>query len=304
MGIEHRKIRLISIGSKGQLGRSIEAVCRTHPSIEYLGLDRAQLDIREQGALESYLRTRPSSLPSVVVNCAAYTSVDAAESHEGEAYAVNAYGAGYLAYSALANDLLMIQISTDYVFDGSATSPIAEDAEPSPLSVYGETKYMGEYNVRHLLDLRGLVLRTSWLYSPYGVNFVHRMRELAQGHKQLRIVRDQIGSPTYAPHLAEAIVRLALVAVQEGCFRAQTLHYAGAGACSWYDLARATIELGGYDTEVVPITTAEYPTAARRPAYSVLSSERIGSLYGIEPQPWIEGLREYYRHIGRDQHTQ
>lgn len=291
------KIRLIVIGAAGQLGQCLHEATQLRSEFEFVGLDRSDIDIREQGVLEEYLRRHPSSLPTIVINCAAYTAVDRAESDDDEAYAVNAYGAGYLAASCLASDLMMIQISTDYVFSGEVHEPIDEDAEPQPLSVYGQTKYMGEYNVRHFLGLRGLILRTSWLYSPYGANFVSRMRSLASELSELRIVSDQLGSPTYAPDLAEAILLLCRVAVREGYFRSQILHYCGAGVCSWYDLAEETIRRGGYATAIYPITTLEYPTPAKRPAYSALSCVRIEELYGIHPRPWREALEDYYQTI-------
>lgn len=291
------QLRLIVVGAAGQLGLSLRALAQQHPSVAFVGLDRDDIDIREQGALEEYMRRHPSSQPSVVVNCAAYTAVDQAESDDDEAYAVNAYGAGYLAASCLALDLPMIQLSTDYVFSADEHEPIGEEVPPKPLSVYGQTKYMGEYNVQHFLGLRGLILRTSWLYSPYGANFVCKMRQLASERSELRVVADQLGSPTYAPDLAEVIIQLAMAVVCEGCFRSQILHYCGYGVCSWYDLAEATVRRAGYTTEVCPITTAEYPTPAKRPAYSALSCARIEALYGIRPRPWREALEDYYQAV-------
>lgn len=294
------QIRLIVIGAKGQLGRSLEEVTRLCPELDFVGLDRDVIDIRQQGALEEYLRYNPSSLRTIVINCAAYTAVDQAEQDVDEAYAVNAYGAGYLAASCLASDLMMIQISTDYVFSGEFTEPITEDIEPKPLSVYGQTKYMGEYNVRHFLGLRGLILRTSWLYSPYGANFVSKMRQLASEQSELKVVADQLGSPTYAPDLAQAILTLCRRAVHDGYFHSQVLHYCGAGVCSWYELAKETIHRGGYTTDVLPIATSEYATQAKRPIYSALSCQRIEELYGIRPRPWYEALEDYYLAVAND----
>lgn len=288
-----KKLRIILTGAKGQLGQSVcTAVREQFPEIELIATDREELDVCEQGSLEHFVYTQPSHLPTMLINCAAYTAVDRAEQEDEVAYALNSFAPGFLAHSCLAMDMMMIHISTDYVFDGRAERPYTEEDSINPLSVYGETKAVGEENVRRFLGLRSLVVRTSWLYSPYGRNFVKTMISLSHERDEISVVNDQIGCPTYAPHLAEALLRIALDAVERGYFVVNTLHYSNSGATTWYDLARHSIELmGRRDCLVKPITTAEYSGAvASRPMYSVLSHALLEKSYGITPPMWEEGL--------------
>lgn len=289
-----KKLRIITTGAKGQLGRSIADVVSLFDEVELLETDREELDVTQQGALEEYLQSRHSFLPTVLINCAAYTAVDLAETTDEEAYNLNSFAPAYLAMSCSLLDMMMIHISTDYVFDGASSEPYLEDAEKSPLSVYGETKSVGEDNVYRFLGLRSLVVRTSWLYSPYGENFVNKICRLSYERDSLRVVSDQIGSPTYAPHLAEALIRIALQAVEQGHFQTKTIHYSNVGACSWYDLAKeAIVRMGNAECEVSPVTTEEYgKTPATRPKYSVLSHRCLQEHYHITPPEWIEGLHQ------------
>ena len=176
---------------------------------------------------------------------------------------------------------MLIHISTDYVFDGQATSPYLEDSPTNPISVYGRTKAVGEENILRLLPARGLIVRTSWLYSPYGKNFVKTIIHLSQDKTTISVVNDQMGSPTYAPHLADALLKIALQAEQKGFFPQPIIHFTNAGTCN----AECT---------VMPISTQEYgQIGAQRPMYSVLSHRYLTAVYGIEPQPWQQGIEDF-----------
>ena len=230
-----------------------------------------------------------------MLNAAAYTAVDKAEEEEDAAYDLNSFAPGYLALSCSQLDLMLIHISTDYVFDGQATTPYLEDSPTNPISIYGKTKAVGEENILRLLPARGLIVRTAWVYSPYGKNFVKTMIRLSQDKTTISVVNDQTGSPTYAPHLADALLNIALQAEQRGFFPQPIIHFTNAGTCTWYDLAKAAIEqLGNAECTVMPISTQEYgQIGAQRPIYSVLSHRYLTAVYGIEPQPWQQGIEDF-----------
>ncbi len=290
-----KKLRIILTGADGQLGQSVQTVAsRDFTEIEVVPTNRSTLDVSQQGVLEDFVRRHPSSLPTLLVNCAAYTAVDKAETEDEEAYELNSFAPGFLAYSCSLMDMMMIHISTDYVFDGTAQEPYAEDDEAKPLSVYGASKAVGEENVRRFLGLRSVTIRTSWLYSPYGKNFVKTMIRLSHEREQIAVVDDQLGSPTYAPHLADAILHIALDAVERGYFPYSTIHYTNKGACSWCKLAEYSINLmGNKACQVKAISSEEYTqTQAKRPKYSILSLKRLEETYGITPPRWEEGLLE------------
>lgn len=298
-----KKLRIILTGGHGQLGSSIQQVCKaSYPEIELVVTDRASLDVSQQGALEDYLKDKPSTLPTIVLNAAAYTAVDKAEEEEDAAYDLNSFAPGYLALSCSQLDLMLIHISTDYVFDGQATTPYLEDSPTNPISIYGRTKAIGEENILRLLPARGLIVRTSWLYSPYGKNFVKTMIRLSQDKTTISVVNDQTGSPTYAPHLADALLKIALQAEQRGFFPQPIIHFTNAGTCTWYDLAKVAIEqLGNAECKVIPISTQEYgQIGAQRPMYSVLSDRYLTAVYGIEPQPWQQGIEDFALFLKND----
>lgn len=290
-----KRLRIILTGADGQLGRSLQEVARRYfPEIELVPTDKTELDICEQDALEHYMRSHPSYLPTMLINCAAYTAVDQAEEDDDAAYALNSFAPGYLALSCSAMDMMMIHISTDYVFDGEASEPYLEDNPTAARSVYGQTKAVGEENVLRFLGLRGLVVRTAWLYSPFGHNFVDTMLRLSKERKELAIVDDQVGSPTYSMHLAEALLRMALMAEEHGHFPVSIVHYTNSGTCSWYDLAERAIRLMGNGAcRLRRIKTEDYVGGkAQRPSYSVLSHRWLKEYFAISPPSWEEGLRD------------
>ncbi|MGA8523164.1 MAG: dTDP-4-dehydrorhamnose reductase [Candidatus Dormiibacterota bacterium] len=275
-------LKYLIFGARGQLGGDL-VDAGVSEDREMVGLTEAECDIRDPGAVERWIR---SVRPDAVINAAAWTQVDAAEDHEAAAEAVNATGAGVIAAACAAAGIRCCHVSTDYVFDGSATSPIPEDAAAAPRSAYGRTKWHGEVAVRERCADH-LIVRTSWLYGRQGPNFVLTMLRLGAERPQLRVVADQHGAPTWTGHLAPAMLRLLEVGPPG------TYHLSNQGSTTWYDLAVATFRARGLGVEVVPITTAEYPTPAARPAYSVLDNRAWREL-GEPPLPeWTEGLRAY-----------
>jgi len=259
---------------QGELAARDEAV---------VALSRAELDITDSRLVNAAVREHA---PDVIVNCAAYTKVDLAESEEAAANAINGSAVELLATAANEAGARLIQISTDFVFDGTKREPYVVNDPTNPLSAYGRSKLLGEIAATHAE--RHCIVRTSWLFGVHGPNFVEAIRnQIRKGTNPLRVVSDQRGRPTYTPHLARAIVRLAMQEAQG------IVHYADADECSWYDFACAIAE--GKGTEVVPVTTEEFPRPARRPAYSVLSTERYERLTGVTPESWREGLAEYLR---------
>jgi dTDP-4-dehydrorhamnose reductase len=270
------------LGAPGQLAGDLvhEGLRLGH---EMIGLTQWECDITDAAAVE---RAISEVGPDAVINGAAWTQVDAAEEHEAAAEAVNATGAGFVAAACSAAGIRCCHVSTDYVFDGSTTEPIPESAVAAPRSAYGRTKWHGEVAVRERCPDH-LIVRTSWLYGRDGPNFVLTMLRLAAERPQLRVVADQYGTPTWTGHLAPAMLRLLEVGAPG------TYHLTNSGVTTWYGLAVAAIRSRGLLTEVVPITTAEYPTAAVRPAYSVLDNRAWRDL-GEAPLPdWREGLWTY-----------
>lgn len=253
-----------------------------------VALTRADLDITDSRCVNAAIGEHA---PSIIVNCAAYTKVDLAEAEESAANAINGSSVELLAAAANAAGALLVQVSTDFVFDGSSTTPYEVTSPTGPVSAYGRSKLLGELAATHAE--KHLIVRTSWLFGTRGWNFVEAIRgQIAKGTNPLRVVADQRGRPTYTPHLAQAIIRLAGMAYGSDVARG-IVHYADADECTWFDFAKAIVEESGASTEVKPVTTEDYPRPAPRPAYSVLSTERYERLTGVAPESWREGLREY-----------
>jgi dTDP-4-dehydrorhamnose reductase len=278
-------VKILISGAKGQLGRALKSTLTDH---ELIALTHAQLDItRFKDACEAVTVHGPD----IVINSAAYTNVDGAETDQDSAYRINALGPRNLALAAAGRGIPILQISTDYVFDGLGERPYHEFDRPNPLSVYGMSKLAGE---RALVSInpRHYIVRTAWLYHAGGRNFPATMLQQAQ-RDEVRVVSDQNGSPTYAPHLAEAIARL----IETGAYG--LYHLAGRGATSWYDLTCKLYRLFGIKARVAPVATSEFPRPAPRPAYSVLTTLQ-------EPQillpPWEEGLAAYAGEMQRRNH--
>ena len=275
-------MRILLTGGAGQLGRDLfdSATAAGH---EVRATTRADCDITSPSAVRDALE---DANPEVLINCAAWTKVDAAESDPDAAFRDNALGPRVLAAACAARDVLLVHMSTDYVFDGNATSPIDEWQTPNPRSTYGASKLAGENEVRAIAR-RHLVVRTSWLYGRDGPNFVRTMLRAAGQGRPLRVVADQLGSPTWTGHLAPALLRV-IARDLPGTF-----HLTNSGVVSWHGFAEAIIAATGGSALVTAITTAEYPTVAPRPPYSVLDN-RVWRLLGEAPLPdWQDGLSSY-----------
>lgn len=275
-------MRCLVLGGTGMLGSAVvrEAQERGH---EALGLSHAQADVTRS---ESLLPWADSFRPDVVINCAAFTKVDACETEPETAFSVNGQGVANAAAAADRAGARLLHVSSDYVFDGTACEPYPEDAATAPLSVYGQSKLSGE---RHALAYpRGLVVRTSWLFGPGGPNFAATMVNLIrQGKLPLRVVDDQVGRPTYTGFLARALVDLAPLGTTG------IVHYGNREPVSWYSFATAIARLVSPEAQVLPVTTAEFPRPAPRPAYSVLAVDRFEEAVGRPVEPWEAGLSEY-----------
>jgi len=243
-----------------------------------VALTKNDLDITDSRSVSACVA---DARPDVIVNCAAYTKVDQAEAEESAACAVNGSAVEFLAQAANEAGALLVQISTDFVFDGSKRAPYEPDDETHPLSAYGRSKRLGEVAAAHARE--HIIVRTSWLFGVHGPNFVEAIRKQVRLGNPLRVVNDQRGRPTYTPHLSTAIVRL----VDAGA--RGVVHYADADECTWFDFASAIAP----EVTITPVTSDEFPRPAARPAYSVLSTERYERLTGVTPAAWREGLREY-----------
>ncbi len=279
-------MKVLVAGANGQLGRTL---ADTAPQDVVLRcLDLPDFDITDEANVRRHVN---AAAPDLIVNAAAYTAVDRAEDEQAPAFAVNAAGAGHLARAARETGARLIHVSTDYVFDGGANTPYAPDAECRPLGVYGKSKRQGEIAVLEVID-NALVVRTAWLYSRYGANFVLTMRRLMAEREQLSVVADQVGTPTWTGTLAAAVWAAAARPEISGVY-----HWTDAGVASWYDFAVAiqeeAVALGklARSIPIVPIRTADYPTVARRPAYSVLDCTRSWRDLEVTPIHWREGLR-------------
>ena len=274
--------RWLVTGAGGMVGRDLCDALQARGE-EVVALAKADLDITDARLVDQAVR---DAKPDVVVNCAAYTKVDAAEENESVANAINGSAVELLAQSANDAGALLVQISTDFVFDGAAREPYEVNAPTAPLSAYGRSKLLGEQAATHAR--RHAIVRTAWLFGVHGPNFVEAIRnQIRKETNPLRVVDDQRGRPTYTPHLAEAILRIAQSG-ETGIF-----HYADTPDCTWFDFAKEIVAQLGVGIDVRPVTTAEFPRPAHRPAYSVLSTERYERLTGAAPESWRDGLAKY-----------
>ncbi|MBI2354882.1 MAG: dTDP-4-dehydrorhamnose reductase [Deltaproteobacteria bacterium] len=271
---------ILVVGANGMLGRDLMTLLCDRAR----GVDIDDIDITDLQSTERVLRALH---PSVVVNCAAYTDVDGCEAHAERAMQVNGEGVAHLAMATREIGARLVQISTDYVFDGGKGSPYLEDDPPHPLSVYGESKLAGEMNAA--FNPEHLIVRTQWLYGLHGKNFVETMLRLAEEKDELSVVDDQIGSPTWTVDLARAIVAL----IDKGC--RGVYHAANAEFCSWNGFAKAIFEEAGLKVAVRPMTTDQLNRPARRPLYSTLDCGKLERDAGFRPQPWRDALKSYLK---------
>lgn len=272
------------LGGTGQLGRCLQDRMAS-ANLNYLAPDRTELNLLDKAALQSFFA---AVQPSAVINAAAYTAVDKAEQESQLARELNHFLPAELAELCAQADIPLIHISTDYVFDGKACRPYAPTDKLNPVSVYGQTKADGEYAVLQS-GVKGGIIRTSWLYSEYGHNFVKTMLKLAAEREELRIVADQVGTPTYAGDLADAILAMLYSAGSQLC-EAEVYHFSNQGVASWYDFAWHICRLKGLNVAVRPIRTEDYPTPAQRPCYSVLNSAGLLNKFSLSNRHWLEAL--------------
>jgi dTDP-4-dehydrorhamnose reductase len=277
-------MKILVTGANGQLGREFRELAARFPDQEFVFYSKEELDISDNTAVENLFSTLQ---PSACFNCAAYTAVDKAEQEKDLAFAINANGAANLAASCFKFHARFIHISTDYVFDGSALQPYETDHPVDPLNVYGASKLKGEEEVMRL-DPDAVIIRTSWVYSSYGNNFVKTMIRLMQSRRELNVVADQQGCPTYAADLAEAMMQV----IEHIKWEPGIFHYSNSGITTWFDFASAINEHCGFDCTLSAIKTEQYPTPAARPKYSVLNTSKINECYQVQPRSWKTALNE------------
>lgn len=278
---------LIAIsGSNGQLGSELRALHASFAnSFDTIFLNRESFDLGSTGSITAFFNDHH---PDFFINCAAYTAVDKAETDQPSAYRINAEAVGEIAGHCNRTGCVLIQISTDYVFNGKGEKPYRLEDATDPVNYYGYTKWLGE-KLSLENNPRTIIIRTSWVYSSFGHNFVKTMLRLMKERDEISVVEDQLGCPTYAADLAAAIMHV-IRALQQGEQRFGIYHYSNQGAISWYTFATAIRDLAGYTCTVHPIPTGAYPTPAKRPAYSVMDIARIGEDYGVPFMGWRESL--------------
>ncbi|MDR2585221.1 MAG: dTDP-4-dehydrorhamnose reductase [Prevotellaceae bacterium] len=289
--------RIVITGAKGQLGRSLMDAASRFSVHELYGYDIDQLDITDTQVLHQMAKETGAT---VLINCAAYTAVDQAEQEEEKAMAINRDAVTGLVEVCSQLKINLIHISTDYVFDGEAKTPYREEDRPNPLSVYGASKWAGE---RVALSYRkGVVVRTSWLYTVTGNNFISAILRLGVEKEELRVVTDQISTPTYGPHLAQAL--LTMVEQIEASKTPDSLmglyHFANRGFCSRFKFAKKIKEYSGFKADIKPISSLDYPTPAQRPTWSVLDTNKIKTTFGIVPNDWEDGLQDYFNQLNNN----
>lgn len=283
---------ILVTGAGGQLGSELRKKGFSMLD-EVFYTDVAELDITDYAAVEHFIQEHEID---TIINCAAYTAVDKAEDDPETAAQINTLAVENLARAAAKEDCLLIHISTDYVFDGTADHPYTEKDKPCPVSVYGKTKLAGEQAILKSGCFH-IIIRTAWLYSAYGQNFVKTILRLADERDEINVVDDQVGTPTYAADLAHALTTI--MENEERIEHEGIYHYSNAGTCSWYDFALEIVRLGGKTCKVNPVSTAEYPSRTPRPAWSVLDKSKITKTFGVEVPDWKEALGRMMEENGK-----
>ncbi len=282
-------MKILVTGKNGQLGKSIkQIVSSAKQNNNFVFVGRDELDFSQNDNISKYFEENNFD---VIINCAAYTAVDKAESEIELANQINHLAIEELATIAQKNNIKLIHVSTDYVFDGGSTHPYIETDKANPINVYGRTKLAGEQAVQKLMSINAIIIRTSWVYSEYGNNFVGTMLRLGKDRDELSVVGDQAGSPTYASDLANAILEI----IQNKEFKEMThatqiYHYSNAGKCSWDKFAKEIFKLSKIQCTVNPITTEQYPTLAQRPKNTLMNKDKIVKKFGVEIPNWKDSL--------------
>jgi dTDP-4-dehydrorhamnose reductase len=292
MGIDNTPLTwgnkgILVTGANGQLGNELKELATLYPQFEFIFSGKENLPIQHFEQVRNFFKV---THPQYCINCAAYTAVDKAEDEKELAFRINGEAVSILAAVCKEYNTKFIHVSTDYVFDGTATIPYKEDSPTNPQSIYGASKLEGEKQAIQL-NPDSIIIRTSWVYSEFGKNFVKTMVRLMSEKDEINVVNDQLGSPTYAADLAECIFQIITSNLKPGSSNpAGIYHFSNNGAISWYDLAVAIKELTGSSCTINPITTEYFPTPAKRPAYSVLDKTKIQQTFGIKLKDWKESL--------------
>lgn len=285
-------MRILITGSGGQLGLSLRSRVEDHPNHEFFFLDSKQLDITDTSSIKSSIQ---SFSPQFIINCAAYTAVDDAEDFPETAYQINVEGVSNLVEACKEHAIKLLHISTDYVFNGNENKSYTEQDETDPIGVYGTTKLQGEKIIKKS-GISAIIIRTSWVFSEFGGNFVKTMLRLGKEKDSLNIVSDQYGCPTYAVDLAEVIIRI--IESNRDYSGCETYHFSNEGITNWFSFATKIFELSDVNCKAYPIDTKDYPTKANRPKYSVLDTKKIRNTYGLSIRNWEEALKEVITKMG------
>jgi dTDP-4-dehydrorhamnose reductase len=282
-------------GSNGQLGQALQSISGNYPEVQFVFSTSKELDITNKDSVKAVFEKEK---PNFCINAAAYTAVDKAESEPENAYSINVIGAKNLAEACRDFNAALLHISTDFVFDGSKTVPYLETDPTNPKGIYGQTKLDGEKAIQEILEAH-FIIRTSWLYSDFGNNFKKTMLRLAGERSSLGVVSDQIGTPTHAVDLAEALLKMILFSSNQ--LKSENLnlqsaygiyHFSNEGSASWYDFAKKIFEINKVEIDLQPILTTQFPTPAQRPEYSVLDKSKIKKVFGITIKDWEDSLSE------------
>ena len=282
-------MKILVTGKNGQLGKSIhKIVTNNEQTDEFVFVGREELDLNSTDSITSYFNHNNFD---IIINCAAHTAVDKAEEEAVLANQINHLAVAQLAQIAKTQQAKLIHVSTDYVFDGESDKPYTEADATNPINIYGKTKLAGEQALKEIMPTDAIIIRTSWVYSEYGNNFVKTMLRLGKQRDELSVVGDQIGSPTYATDLANAILKI----IQNKAFKeveqeTQVYHYSNAGEISWYEFAKEIFELADIQCSVSPITTEQYPTPAKRPKNTLMNKDKIAKTFSVNIADWKESL--------------
>ena len=285
-------MKILVTGKNGQLGKSIQNIITgNEKNSEFVFVGREELDLSSQDSIINYFNNNSFD---IIINCAAYTAVDKAEKEVELANYINHLAISKIAEISNKQEIKLIHISTDYIFDGISEEAYLESDDPSPLNIYGKSKLAGELAVCAAMQKNAIIIRTSWLYSEYSNNFVDTILRKAQKFDELSVISDQFSSPTNASDLAKVIIQI----INHKKFRnhdqlTQIYHYSSYGVCSWFEFAREILELANIDCQVNPIETKDYLTAARRPKYSLLNTDKIVKSFGLEIPFWKDSLKAY-----------
>ena len=275
-------MKLLITGAYGQLGNEMRVALERYPHLESIFTDVDTLDITDKNAVDAFVALHQ---PNVLINCAAYTAVDKAEDDLALCYKINCDAVRNLGEVAQAHSMMVIHVSTDYVFDGTGHIPYTEDMAVSPTNVYGKSKLAGERELRKACP-GAIIIRTSWLYSGFGNNFVKTMLKLGNERSQLKVIFDQIGTPTYAADLADSMLQI----IDSEKFVPGIYHFSNEGVCSWYDFTKMIFKLANVECEVLPIESKDYAVRTPRPHYSVLNKSKLKSTYNQTIPYWMDGL--------------